>query len=55
NKALNVAAEAMTALANAMRRNSEESLIKIDFYHTNRTQDPVIWIEEFEQATKTNH
>ena len=46
--ALTAAAEAMTALANAMGRGGEKSLLKIDFYHGDRTQDPVTWIEEFE-------
>src|SRR5260363_178565 len=55
NDALNAAAEAMTALANAMGRGGEKSLMKIDFYQGDGTQYPVTWIEEFERAAKANH
>src|SRR5260363_430741 len=55
NEALNAAAEAMTALANAMGRGGEKSLMKIDFYRGDGTQDPVTWIEEFERAAKADH
>src|SRR5260363_274598 len=55
NDALNAAAEAMTALANAMGRGGEKSLMKIDFYQGDGTQYPVTWIEEFERAAKANY
>ncbi|CAG8827801.1 20570_t:CDS:1, partial [Gigaspora margarita] len=41
DEALNATAQAMTAFANAIGRGSKKSLIKIDFYHEKRTQDPV--------------
>ncbi|KAF0436895.1 hypothetical protein F8M41_004617 [Gigaspora margarita] len=42
------AAAAITALVDTMGRGSKKSLLKIDFYHGDETQDPVTWIEEFE-------
>ena len=53
--ALTAAAEAMTTLANALGRGGEKSLLKIDFYRGDGTQDPVTWLEEFERAAKANH
>src|SRR5260363_343924 len=53
--AMNAAAAAITALADAMGRGSKKSLIKIDFYRGDGTQDPVTWIEELERAAKANH
>ncbi|CAG8849361.1 22935_t:CDS:2, partial [Gigaspora margarita] len=41
---LNATAKAITALANAMERGDEKSLLKIDFYY-----------EEFERAAKANY
>ncbi|CAG8640313.1 12545_t:CDS:2, partial [Gigaspora rosea] len=38
--ALNVAAEAITTFANALEHGSEYLLIKVDFYHSNGTQNP---------------
>ena len=55
NQALTDAARAMTALAAALGRGDEKSLIKIDYYHGDRTQDPITWLEEFDQAAKANH
>jgi len=53
--ALTAAAEAMTTLANALGRGGEKSLLKIDFYRGDGTQDPVTWLEEFERAARANH
>ena len=46
--ALNTAAQAITAFANALERGSEKSLIKIDYYRGDGTQNSVTWVKEFE-------
>ncbi|CAG8671092.1 9644_t:CDS:2, partial [Paraglomus brasilianum] len=55
DQALQDAAQAINALAAALGQGGEKSLIKIDFYHGDGTQDPVTWVEEFERAAKANH
>ena len=45
----------MAAVAAALGRGGEKSLIKIDFYRGDGTQDPITWIEEFDRAAKANH
>ncbi|CAG8799668.1 20945_t:CDS:2, partial [Gigaspora rosea] len=39
-EALNATAKTMTTFANALGRGSEKSLLKINFYRGNRTQNP---------------
>ena len=55
NQALNAAANAMTALANALGTGGKKSLIKIDFYRGDGTQDPITWLEEFKRAARANN
>ncbi|CAG8793028.1 5889_t:CDS:1, partial [Gigaspora rosea] len=43
DQALTATAQAMTALANALGQGGEKSLIKIDYYRGDGTQDPVTW------------
>ena len=44
----------MTNLARALDISSEKILFKIEFFWGDGTQDPITWLENFEQATKTN-
>ncbi|RIB14214.1 hypothetical protein C2G38_2195754 [Gigaspora rosea] len=53
--ALTAAAETMTTLTNALGQGGEKSLLKIDFYRGDGTQNPVTWLEELERAAKANH
>ena len=53
--ALNNAANAMTQLANALTPGGEKTLMKINFFTGDGTQDPVEWLEEFEQAAIANN
>ena len=54
-EALQAAANAMTELARTLGTGSEKALFRIDLFWGDSTQDPIIWLEEFEQATKANH
>ena len=44
----------MTALARALGASSKNFLIKIESFHSNRNQDSITWLEEFEQTSKAN-
>ena len=48
NQALQAAADAITALAGALGTGSEKTLFKIESFHSDSTQDPITWLEEFE-------
>src|SRR5207253_9382063 len=52
--ALQEAATAMTELARALGTSSEKTLFKIESFRDDRTQDPITWLESFEQAAKAN-
>ncbi|CAG8790679.1 4431_t:CDS:1, partial [Gigaspora margarita] len=41
DEALNATAEAITALVQNIEKGDEKSLLKIDFYYSNGTQNPV--------------
>ena len=55
NQALTAAATAMTDLANALTPGREKTLLQVEFYQGDGTQDPVELLEEFEQAAITNN
>ena len=44
----------MTELARALGTSSEKTLFKIESFQGDRTQDPIIQLESFEQAAKAN-
>ena len=48
DQALREAATAMTALAGAIGTGSEKTLLKIESYKGDSTQDPITWLDEFE-------
>ena len=54
DQALQAAADAITILAEALGIGSKKTLFKIESFHSDSTQDPITWLEEFEQATKAN-
>ena len=53
-QALQDAATAMTELARALDTGGEKTLFKIESFQGDRTQDPITWLESFEQAAKAN-
>ena len=55
NQALAAAATAMTDLATALTPGGEKTLLQVEFYRGDGTQDPVEWLEEFERAAITNN
>ena len=52
--ALQEAATAMTELARALGTSGEKTLFKIESFRGDGTQDPITWLESFEQAAKAN-
>ena len=44
----------MTDLARALGIGGEKTLFKIESFWGDGTQDPITWLENFEQATKAN-
>ena len=44
----------MTELARTLGTGNEKALFRIDLFRGDSTQDPITWLEEFEQATKAN-
>ena len=44
----------MTKLARALGTGGEKTLFKIKSFRGDRTQDPITWLESFEQAAKAN-
>ena len=52
--ALNAAATAMTDLANALDTGSEKSLIHVEFFKGDGTQDPEQWLQEYRRAAVAN-
>ena len=53
-QALQEAANAMTKLARALGISGKKTLFKIESFRGDRTQDPIIQLESFEQAAKAN-
>ena len=47
DQALRAAATAMTDLANALEQGTEKSLIRVEYFLEDRTQDSEQWFEEF--------
>ena len=54
NVALTAAAQAMTDLAAALGTGSEKSLVKVDEFYGDGTQDPETWFESFRRAATAN-
>src|SRR5207253_6335020 len=52
--ALQEAATAMTELARVLGTGGEKTLFKIESFRGDGTQDPITWLESFEQAAKAN-
>jgi len=44
----------MTNLATALGQGSEKTLVRIEPYRGDGTQDPITWLEDFERAAKIN-
>ena len=44
----------MTDLANALEQGTEKSLIRVEYFLGDGTQDPEQWFEEFRRAAATN-
>ena len=44
----------MTELAKALDTGDEKTLFKIESFRGDGTQDPITWLESFEQAAKAN-
>ena len=54
DQALRAAATAMTDLANALEQGTEKSLIWVEYFLGDGTQDPEQWFEEFRRAAAAN-
>ena len=44
----------MTTLARALGADNKKSLVRIEPFHSDSTQNLITWLEEFERATKAN-
>src|ERR1041384_5122395 len=53
--ALTAAADAINALATALQPGREQTLITIELFKGDGSQDPYTWITEFERAAQANH
>ena len=47
DQVLRATATAMTDLANALEQGTEKSLIRVEYFLGDGTQDPEQWFEEF--------
>ena len=53
--ALTAAADAINALATALQTGREQTLITVEPFKGDGSQDPYTWITEFERAAQANH
>ena len=54
DQALRDAATAITALATALGNGTEQTLIMVELFLGDGTQDPLTWLQEFQRACKAN-
>ncbi|HEY1247838.1 MAG TPA: retrotransposon gag family protein, partial [Nitrososphaera sp.] len=55
NQALTATADAINALATALQNGREQTLITVEPFKGDSSQDPYTWITEFERAAQANH